>query len=303
MAEQLNFGKRYEDDRSFYSDPIRFRFVELFQVGELSCEAGFEIEPHVQQLFEVTYVAAGKGTVYTDGHAYPVEDNSVFINIPGQTHSIRADRGTPLHFCYLGFSFLGSYNADPGLERFYRSWNGSMVFRDKSLLVLFLRILEEFREQRDGYLTMVGAYAEQLVMEVYRCFEELSGLRTLAGEHRAGDAAFAVVQYVDRHYRDIEDIRELSAQLGYSYTYLAHIFKDKIGVTIGSYIIAKKMEEAKWLLRTGRISVSQIAARFNYRSVQSFSNSFKKAVGMSPADYQALPVSALAGLRTDKDGT
>ena len=36
------------------------------------------------------------------------------------------------------------------------------------------------------------------------------------------------------------------------------------------------------------MNVSQIAARFNYMSVQSFSNSFKKNVGISPADYQAL---------------
>ncbi len=293
MANRLVFGKRYEDDHSFFSTPVRFRFVELHQIGELGCEAGFAVESHAQHVFELTYVVSGKGTVITNNHAYPVEENSVFINAPGQTHSILADRGTPLHFCYLGFGLLGSYNADLGLERFYRSWNGSMAFRDKSLLMPFMHALDEFRGQDDCFMAMVGSYVEQLVMEVYRCYEEQQGERSLTADNHMGDAAFAGMQYIDRHYRDIDDIRELAGQLGYSYTYLAHVFKDKYGITIGEYIISRKMEEAKRLLRTGRISVSQIAARFNYRSVQSFSNSFKKAVGVSPAEYQALPADQL----------
>ncbi len=284
MANQLNFGKRYEDDHSFFSDPLRFQFVELYQLGELCCEAGYTVKSHVQRLFELTYIVSGKGTVVCDGRSYPVEENSVFINSPGQEHSIRADRGTPLHFCYMGFVFVGSYNADLRVERFYRSWNGSTPFYDKRLLVLFLRALEECRDQNVGHAIMLGSYVEQIVMEAYRSFEETRSPQTM--DVRAGDAAFAVTQYVDRHFRDIDDIRELAAQLGYSYTYLAHVFKERMGETIGSYIIRKKMEEAKWLLRTERISVSQIAARFHYQSVQSFSNGFKKAVGVSPMEYQ-----------------
>ena len=291
MANRLNFGKRFEDDHNFFSAPVRFGFVELHQIGELSCEAGFTVEDHQQQMFELTYIVSGKGTVVTDGRSYPVEENSVFINSPGQRHSICADRGTPLYFCYIGFSFVGSYNVDLGLERFYRSWNGTMPLSDKYLLVLFLRALEELRTKDDGYLAMAGIYIEEIVMQVYRCRTEHGTAR--AAELRAGDAAFAVTRYVDRRFRDIDDIRELAGQLGYSYTYLAHVFKERTGMTIGAYIISKKMEEAKWLLRTGRLSVSQLATRLRYQSVQSFSNGFKKAVGISPAEYQALSADEL----------
>ncbi len=287
MANRLNFGKRYEDDHSFFENPHRFRFVELYQIGELSCEAGYEVSVHRQNVFEITYVVSGKGTVVTDGRAFPIEENSVFINIPGQMHAILADRGAPLQYCYLGFGFLGSYKVDLGLESFYRSWNGSQAFSEKRLLPLFWRALEELRLNNDGCKTMVAGYVEQIVMQAYRSYEEQAGLRPPAVECRVGDASFAVKQYADRYFRDVEDIRDLAADLGYSYTYLAHVFKEKTGMTIGDYIFSKKIEEAKWLLCTGRISVSQIAARLQYHSVQSFSNSFKKAVGVSPAEYRA----------------
>ncbi len=287
MANRLNFGKRYEDDHSYFENPHSFRFVELHQIGELGCEAGYEVAMHRQTLFEVTYIVSGKGTIVTDGRSFAVEENSVFVNTPGQNHAILADRGTPLQYCYLGFNFIGSYKADLGLERFYRSWNGSQAFSDKRLLVLFWRALEELHAGGKCFMSMVGAYVEQIVMQAYRSCEEQHALRPVAVDSRAGDAAFAVENYIDRYFRDVDDIRELAKHLGYSYTYLAHAFKKKNGRTIGEYILAKKTEEAKWLLRTGRVSVSQIAARFGYKSVQSFSNSFKKAVGISPVDYRA----------------
>ena len=298
MANRMNFGKRFENDYRYFSSPIRFNFAELHQIGELSCEAGYTVEEHQQQVFEVTYIVSGKGTVVTDGRSYSVEENDVFINSPGQQHTIRADRGTPLYFCYLGFSFIGSYNVDLGLERFFRSWNGATPLNDKYLLVLFLRAIEELRNKNSGYLTMAGAYAEQIIMEIYRC---RSGRNAFyAAELHAGDAAFAVARYVDRCFRDVDDIRELAGQLGYSYTYLAHVFKERTGETIGAYIISKKMEEAKWLLRTGRLSVTQLAARFRYQSVQSFSNGFKKTVGISPAEYQAMSAQELAAFEQSK---
>ncbi len=287
MANCLNFGKRYEDDNRYFSEPLPFHFVELYQIGELNCEAGYCVESHRQSVFEITYVVSGKGTIVCDGRSYAVEENRVFLNIPGQMHEIRADRGTPFHFCYLGFRFL-SGRCDMELERFYRSWTGATPLIDKGLLVSFLKILHELRAKNDGYLTMVGAYVEQLITEVFRTHEEVHGGKPLIVGTGRGGAAYTAKRYIDRHYRDIVDLRAFAAQLGYSYTYLAHTFRDKMGETIGSYIIGKKMEEAKWLLRAGRITVSQIAARFNYLSVQSFSNSFKKAVGMSPADFRAL---------------
>ncbi len=292
MSNCLNFGKRYEDDNAYFSNPVRFRFVELHQVGELYCESGYRVEPHVQRVFEITYVVAGKATVITDGKACLLEENDVYINIPGQMHEILADQGVPFRFCYLGFSFTGAQDLE--VERFYRSWTARMKAPCKELLEIFSAVLTEIHDKPAHHRRMVGALTERLVLRVYRGGTEQSGAFLPLGEPRMGNAVYAVVRYIDQHYRDIDDIRALAATLGYSYTYLAHIFKEKMGTTIGSYVLYKKMEEAKWLLRSGRMSVTQIASRFNYKSVQSFSNSFKKSVGISPAEFQALPADQAA---------
>ncbi|MGN0172694.1 MAG: helix-turn-helix domain-containing protein [Acutalibacteraceae bacterium] len=290
MANRLIFGKRYEYDNEYFANPLKFNFVELHQVGELFCEAGFRIAEHRQNEFEISYIVTGKGTFITDGKSYPVSENAIFINKPGQLHAIRADLGTPLRFCYLAFTFSGKQSADPEIERFYREWKSACTIQNKDMLAPFSSIFNELQTKNDFYTAMVGAYTEQIIINTCRAFENREVGAPLAqnGENRMGSAAYTVMRYIDQHYRDISDIRAVAKQLGYSYTYLAHIFKEKMDMTIGGYIIKKKMEEAKWLLRTGRMNVSQVAARLNYMSVQSFSNSFKKSVGMSPAEFQAL---------------
>lgn len=289
MPDSNVFGKRYEYNNEYFANPIPFHFAQLYQIGELSCEEGFQIKEHRQPTYEISYVVTGRGTFVTNGRTCAVAENDVFINVPGQVHAIRANRGTPLRFCYLGFTFLGGQSADAELEQFYRSCKSERAAQNSELLTFFAQAFEELHYKGDFYLTMLGAYVEQIIVCAYRAFGGRNMQREItAADSRTGNAAYAVMRYVDRHYREITDIREVAAQLGYSYTYLAHVFKEKMNMTIGGYIIRKKMDEAKWLLRTGRMNVSQVAARLGYMSVQSFSNSFKKSVGVSPAEYMNL---------------
>ncbi|MBR5134905.1 MAG: helix-turn-helix transcriptional regulator [Clostridia bacterium] len=290
MADSLLFGKRYENDYQYFTDPVRFQFVQLHQIGELCCEAGFEVKRHRQTVYEITYIVTGRATVLADGHAYELNENDVFVSAIGQTHEIRADRGTPLRFCYLGFTFLGKQGEDAELERFFRNYKTAEVLRSKALLEPFARACDELHSKLPFHMVMAGTYVEQIVTAIRRLHaEQYLHHSPYAAPARLGSVPLTVARYIDRHFRDVDDIRDLAADLGYSYTYLAHVFKERMGVTIGNYILNKKMDEAKWLLRTGRMNVSQIAARFQYQSVQSFSNSFKKAVGVSPMEYQAHP--------------
>jgi len=75
MANCLNFGKRYEDDNRYFQNPVPFRMAELYQVGELCCEAGFEIGKHTQTVWEITYIVTGRGTVWVDDRPIAAEED------------------------------------------------------------------------------------------------------------------------------------------------------------------------------------------------------------------------------------
>ncbi len=80
----------------------------------------------------------------------------------------------------------------------------------------------------------------------------------------------------------------LSNILTTDYTQLSKTFSALEGRTIEKYIIAQKIEYVKELLMYNELSLSEIAWKLNYSSVQYLSNQFKKATGLTPSNFKGL---------------
>ena len=59
-----------------------------------------------------------------------------------------------------------------------------------------------------------------------------------------------------------------------------------MGTTLQAYITLKKMEKAKEMIKRGDITITEIALKLHFESLQSFSKSFRRTVGMSPMEYR-----------------
>lgn len=80
----------------------------------------------------------------------------------------------------------------------------------------------------------------------------------------------------------------LELELDTDYTQLSKTFSSLEGRTIEKYIIAQKIEYVKEMLMYNELSLSEIAWKLNYSSVQYLSNQFKKATGLTPSNFKAL---------------
>jgi AraC-like DNA-binding protein len=80
----------------------------------------------------------------------------------------------------------------------------------------------------------------------------------------------------------------LSGKLNHDYTYMANLFSDVQGTTIGQFIISHKIERIKELIIYDELSISEIAWKMNYSSVAHLSNQFKKVTGLSPSHFKQL---------------
>ncbi len=80
----------------------------------------------------------------------------------------------------------------------------------------------------------------------------------------------------------------LSQKLGYDYSYLSSLFSSVEGITIEKYIILQRIERVKELLIYDELTLSEIAWRTGYSSVQHLSNQFRKIIGMSPSAFKKL---------------
>lgn len=78
----------------------------------------------------------------------------------------------------------------------------------------------------------------------------------------------------------------LSQRLGVSYAYLSKLFSEKTGTTIEKYSIQIRIEKVKELLTYDDLTLSEIAHRLNYSSVQYLSNQFRQITGTGVSEFK-----------------
>lgn len=69
-------------------------------------------------------------------------------------------------------------------------------------------------------------------------------------------------------------------------TYLSHLFKEKMGISIVDYIQEIRIERAKHLLDITHRTVTEISAEVGFSDPNYFARVFKKQVGYSPKKYR-----------------
>ena len=95
-------------------------------------------------------------------------------------------------------------------------------------------------------------------------------------------------------YRFIEDnlqnpnlcLQSVSEAAGLSKNYFCEFFKKEAGMGLNSYIVGRRIEKAKAILRTTPISNKNTAILSGFSSASYFNRVFKEAVGMTPTEYR-----------------
>jgi len=80
----------------------------------------------------------------------------------------------------------------------------------------------------------------------------------------------------------------LEEKIKMDYHYLSGLFSAVEGITIEKYVILQRIEKAKELLKYDELSLSEIADKLGYSSVQHLSQQFKKITGLTTTHFKQL---------------
>jgi AraC-like DNA-binding protein len=92
---------------------------------------------------------------------------------------------------------------------------------------------------------------------------------------------------MDREYARPLDVPALARAAYCSPSHFARQFRRAFGETPYAYLMTRRIERAKALLRGSDLSVTEIALAVGCQSLGSFSARFHEIVGMSPRAYRA----------------
>jgi AraC-like DNA-binding protein len=102
----------------------------------------------------------------------------------------------------------------------------------------------------------------------------------------------AISSIRDRYFEPIT-LADLASEVFISRFHFSRMFADATGVTPGRFLTAVRLFEAKRLLLTTSLNVSDIVCSVGYSSVGTFTSRFSRAVGMTPTQYREPQVAEL----------
>lgn len=97
---------------------------------------------------------------------------------------------------------------------------------------------------------------------------------------------------MDRDYAEPLDVTALAKVALMSVGHFQRSFRAAYGETPYSYLMTRRIERAKTLLRRGDLSVTEVCMAVGCTSLGSFSTRFTELVGESPSAYRARDHSA-----------
>lgn len=230
------------------------------------------IDFHSHAGFEIVYYASGSGTTSIGNETYAYGSGDFTIIPAGQMHDEYSRQET--HVMFVGFFYDGVPVRLPA--GIYRDDADSTVRK------LLEKMAKELYSKHSFYHIKLHCILTELIIEVSR----MIGIRASNETAEVNEKLVYAKNYMDQYFSEKIDFTDLAASLGYSYHYFRHQFKEKTGYPPIQYVISKRIDQAKRLLRDSSHPMTLIAMECGFSTPSQFSTLFKKHVGISPNQYR-----------------
>jgi AraC family transcriptional regulator len=94
------------------------------------------------------------------------------------------------------------------------------------------------------------------------------------------------MEYIDEHHAQPIRLVELSALVHMSPYHFARLFTRTAGMPPHQFIVRRRIDAARALLTTERLSIAVIARAVGFRTASHFTTTFRRLIGITPSAYR-----------------
>ena len=138
-------------------------------------------------------------------------------------------------------------------------------------------------EIKNGRYILEKAMILEMFAHIYDMFYD--GQEISPTDSRSMEVVTKLIGYIDTHIAEDLSLENLAEYVSFSTFHLSRMFKRYTGTTLNKYIITKRIDKAKLLLR-GPMSITYVSKEVGFNNYNHFYRTFKNVTGVSPADFK-----------------
>lgn len=238
--------------------------------------------------YDITFILEGDGSFAIDEHEFPVTTNHLYFTAPGQIREWKVANIPQGLVLIFEEEFLCSFFSDPLFVKklsFFRNRKAPSqlsltIEQGEYLSNIMLQIEQEISENKETHLLRALLYQVLAWLNnAYRSFYQL------ADKPQSGKTAL-FAQLVEKHFCLEHAVSFYSSKLCITSGYLNDLVKKESGISAKQYIINRLITEAKRLLLSCELPVSEIAWKLGFSDSSYFIRLFRNETGISPLAFR-----------------
>lgn len=94
-----------------------------------------------------------------------------------------------------------------------------------------------------------------------------------------------VLNYINVHFKEVIDITTIAAQFNIDQSYLAHLFKEHVGMSLWNYVILRRIHLFNELISVNH-SIEETCYQAGFQNYSNFFRLYKKYMNMTPLQFK-----------------
>lgn len=228
----------------------------------------FSFPLHFHQSYELIHVVEGVLSLTLNENSYTMEAGETAFIFPNQLHAFSSGCSALITVVLFSPNLIGHFSTH------YRN-----MLPEHAVLPISLPAVKQ--------LQFSNFYRKKAFLyEVFASLLEHTAFRPISPSDLHQSPLHQVLLYIDDHYQENCSLASVASCLGYDYTYLSRMFKEKISISFTDYLNQYRINQACRLLSNTSESISSIALQCGYDTIRSFNRNFLKVLGMTPRQYR-----------------
>lgn len=242
--------------------------------------------PHAHSYDEYFVVIEGNPVIDLDGVKYPMASGSICYIHAGVHHTVYLEKGAAP--CLVLWMIHGNNKLRMHITAYSKTGRHLIDGLDLEIGDYLLKLIEqEFLHRKESFITHALSYLASFWYAVIRKYDQMMAQPSDRSNWKQ-QVLLELDEYLFYHMSEKITLKALSEAIKLSPNYLSYLFKEIRGINLFEYIQAKKIEQAKELLATTSLNITEIAALVGFQDPFYFSKTFKKLAGRSPSQFRKL---------------